>query len=121
MLPEPAAVQVPPPVPAQVHVQVRAAGKVSATVAPVAGVAVGFDAVMVYTTDEPGTAVVTPSLLVIDRSAGLTTEKQVVTSLTAGVAVMLVVERYALYLRYRLPLNWPRDAPLVVKNVAAVP
>ena len=34
MLPEPEAVQVPPPAPAQVHVQVNAAGKVSATVAP---------------------------------------------------------------------------------------
>ena len=35
MLPEPAAVQVPPPAPAQVQVQVRVAGKVSATVAVV--------------------------------------------------------------------------------------
>ena len=32
MLPEPAAVQVPPPAPAHVQVPVRAAGKVSATV-----------------------------------------------------------------------------------------
>ena len=37
MLPEPAAVQVPPPAPTQVQLQVREAGKVSATVAPVAG------------------------------------------------------------------------------------
>ena len=36
MLPEPAAVQVPPPAPTQVQVQVSEAGKVSATVAPVA-------------------------------------------------------------------------------------
>ena len=36
MLPEPAAVQVPPPAPRQVQVQVSAAGKVSATVAPLA-------------------------------------------------------------------------------------
>src|SRR4029077_1068939 len=36
MLPEPEAVQVPPPAPTQVHVQVSEAGKVSATVAPVA-------------------------------------------------------------------------------------
>jgi hypothetical protein len=36
MLPDPAAVHVPPAAPAQVQVQVREAGKVSATVAPVA-------------------------------------------------------------------------------------
>ena len=36
MLPEPDAVQVPPPAPTQVQVQVSDAGKVSATVAPVA-------------------------------------------------------------------------------------
>src|SRR5215217_4785268 len=99
MLPEPAAVQVPPPVPAQVHVQVSEAGKVSATVAPVAGLADAFDAVMAYTTDPPGTAVATPSLLVIDRSAGRATEKQTVTSLRVGVTALLVVERYALYWR----------------------
>ena len=34
ILPDPAAVQVPPPAPTQVHVAVRAAGNVSATVAP---------------------------------------------------------------------------------------
>ncbi len=36
MLPEPEAVQVPPPAPTHVQVQVSEAGKVSATVAPVA-------------------------------------------------------------------------------------
>ena len=35
MFPEPLAVQVPPPAPTQVQLQVRLAGKVSATVAPV--------------------------------------------------------------------------------------
>ena len=47
MLPAPEAVQVPPPAPTQVQVQVRTAGKVSATVAPLAGRAEAFDAVMV--------------------------------------------------------------------------
>ena len=47
MLPAPEAVQVPPPAPAQVQVQVRTAGKVSATVAPLAGRGEAFDAVMV--------------------------------------------------------------------------
>src|SRR4029079_9950692 len=98
MLPEPEAVQVPPPARAQVQVQVRVAGKVSATVAPVAEAAVALDAVMVYTTDPPGGAVVTPSVLVIARS-GTMSAKQTVTSLTVGVAALLVVERYALYLR----------------------
>ena len=48
MLPEPAAVQVPPPEPVQVQVQVSTAGKVSATVAPVTGSApAGLEAVIV--------------------------------------------------------------------------
>ena len=41
--------------------------------APVAGLTVVFDAVIVYTTDPPGTAVATPSLLVIARSGRATT------------------------------------------------
>src|SRR4051794_35029779 len=69
MLPEPDAVQVPPPAPTHVHVQVRDAGKVSATVAPVAVLGPEFDATIVYVTDPPGVAVVTPSVLVIARSA----------------------------------------------------
>ena|SRR5438445_2076674 len=69
MLPAPEAVQVPPPAPTQVQVQVSTAGNVSATVAPAAGVALGFDTVIVYVTLPPGTAVVTPSFLVIARSA----------------------------------------------------
>src|SRR5258706_13580899 len=55
------------------------------------------------------------------RSGGPRFVKQTVTSLTVGVTAPFVVERYALYSRYRVPLNWLRDAPLVVKNVAAVP
>ena len=47
MLPEPEAVQVPPPAPTQVQVQVSEAGKVSATVAPVALLGPALLAVMV--------------------------------------------------------------------------
>src|SRR5882672_7060431 len=46
MLPEPEAVQVPPFAPAQVQVQVREAGNVSATVEPVAALGPALDAVM---------------------------------------------------------------------------
>src|SRR5262245_3026519 len=69
MLPDPAAVQVAPAAPTQVHVAVSAAGNVSATVAPVALLGPALDAVIVYVTDPPGVAVVTPSVLVIPRSA----------------------------------------------------
>ena len=48
MLPEPDAVQVPPPAPTQVHeTPVIAAGNMSATVAPVTPLGPAFDAVMV--------------------------------------------------------------------------
>src|SRR3954465_13844812 len=69
MLPEPDAVHVPPPAPAHVHVQVSDAGNLSATVAPVASLGPAFDAVIVYVTEPPGVAVVTPSVFVIARSA----------------------------------------------------
>ena len=69
MLPEPDAVQVPPPAPTHVQLQVRDAGKVSATVVPVALLGPALLAVMVYVVEPPGVAVVTPSVLVIARSA----------------------------------------------------
>src|SRR6476469_6141955 len=69
MLPLPDAVQVPPPAPTQVQVQVSDAGNMSATVAPVALLGPAFDAVIVWVTLPPGVAVVTPSVLVIARSA----------------------------------------------------
>src|ERR1041384_8650604 len=50
-----------------------------------------------------------------------TSLKQAVTSLSVGVGAVLVVPRSALYSRKREPLNWAMEAPLVVKNVAAVP
>src|SRR6185295_2432139 len=69
MLPEPLAVQVPPLAPTHVHVAVIEAGKVSATVAPVTELGPAFEAVIVYVTLPPGVAVVTPSVLVILKSA----------------------------------------------------
>jgi len=69
MLPEPLAVQVPPPVPTQVQLQVKIAGKVSVTVAPLALLGPALLAVIVYVTDPPGVALVTPSVTVIARSA----------------------------------------------------
>jgi hypothetical protein len=69
MFPEPLAVQVPPPAPTQVQLApVIVAGSVSVTVAPVTASGPAFDATIVYVTDAPGTAVVCPSVFVIDRS-----------------------------------------------------
>jgi hypothetical protein len=50
-------------------VHVRTAGNVSATVAPVALLGPEFEAVIVYVTEPPGVAVVTPSVFVMTRSA----------------------------------------------------
>jgi hypothetical protein len=47
MLPDPAAVQVPPPAPTQVQVPVRTAGNVSATAEPGALLGPAFEAVIV--------------------------------------------------------------------------
>lgn len=74
MLPDPKAVHVPPPAPTHVHVTpVIDAGNVSATVAEAALLGPAFDAVIVYVTDPPGTAVATPSVFVIERSAEVLT------------------------------------------------
>src|SRR5213075_1185483 len=85
MLPAPAAVQVPPPAPTHVQVAVRLAGKVSATVAPTAFDGPTLLAVMVYVTEPPAVAVVTPSVLVIDRSADLVIVSLSVAELLPGV------------------------------------
>src|SRR5919199_4405093 len=69
MLPNPLAVHVPPPAPTHVQVPVRAAGNVSATVAPGALEGPALDAVIVYVTPPPGVADVTPSVFVIAKSA----------------------------------------------------
>src|SRR5699024_3040857 len=65
----PDAVQVPPPAPTQVQVQVSLAGNVSATVLPGALLGPAFEAVIVYVTLPPGVASVMPSVLVIAISA----------------------------------------------------
>src|ERR1051326_5744238 len=85
MLPEPDAVQVPPPAPQHVHVHVREAGNVSAAVAPVALLGPAFDAVIVYVTEPPGVAVVTPSVFVIARSADALNVSVSVAELLPGV------------------------------------
>src|SRR3954470_2550904 len=85
MLPEPDAVQVPPPAPTQVQVQVSDAGKVSATVVPVALLGPAVEAVTVWVTEPPAVAVVTPSVLVIERSALAPRVSLSVAELLAGV------------------------------------
>src|SRR5436305_1888161 len=69
MLPEHDAVQVPPPAPVQVQVQISEAGKVSATVAPVALLGPALLAFPARRSADLGVAVVTPSVLVMARSA----------------------------------------------------
>src|SRR5215471_5920686 len=54
-------------------------------------------------------------------AAPATSVKQTCTLEIDGVTDEFVVARKALYSRYLNPLNWLRLAPLVVKNVAAVP
>ena len=78
MFPEPlAAAQLEPPEATHVHVTpVRLAGKVSATVAPVAADGPALLTVIVYVTGEPAGVVVRPSVLVIERSAWMLTTMQ---------------------------------------------
>src|SRR5689334_13159050 len=85
MLPLPEAVQVPPPAPTHVQLQVSEAGKVSATVEPVALLGPTLLAVMVYVTEPPAVAVVTPSVLVIARSAVAPSPSVSVAELLPGV------------------------------------
>ena len=65
----PAVFPVAPPAGRLVVEHVKIAGNVSATVTLVAVLGPGFEAVIVYVTELPGTAVVTPSVFVIERSA----------------------------------------------------
>src|SRR5438552_9031296 len=70
MVEAPAAVQVAPPAPTQVHVTpVSAAGGVSLTVDPGAASGPELAATIVYVTPWPGNAFVKPSVLAIERSA----------------------------------------------------
>src|SRR5919198_556637 len=67
MFPDPLAVQVPPPT--HVHVPVSTAGNASATVAAGASDGPALEAVTVYSVPAPGVTELTPSVLVIARSA----------------------------------------------------
>jgi hypothetical protein len=70
MFPDPeGAGHVPPPAPAHVQVAVNDAGKASTTVDPGALLGPALLATIVYVTLAPGTAVATPSVFVIARSA----------------------------------------------------
>ena len=85
MLPAPEAVHVPPVEPMHVHVAPTSdAGTLSLTVAPTASDGPAFVATMVYDTGVPGTAVATPSVLVIDRSARGVSVSRSVAVLLAG-------------------------------------
>ena len=106
MLPEPEAVQVPPPAPTHVQVQVSDAGKESITVAPGALLGPELEAVMVYVTEPPGVAVVTPSVAVIARSAPGARLSVSVAELLPGVGSVT-------------PAGAPTDAVLLSVPVAA--
>ena len=79
------AVHVPPPAPRHVHEQLSDAGNVSATVAPGALLGPTFDAVIVYVTEPPAVAVVTPSVLVMPRLALAESVSESVAELLPGV------------------------------------
>src|SRR5512139_3384600 len=102
MFPDPLAVQLPPPAPAQVQpTPVIVAGTVSVTVAPLAALGPAFDATTVYVMACPGIAVAWPSVFVIERSAPGTTVSVSVAELLArfgsvtppGAAIVAVLLR----------------------------
>src|SRR5258705_428573 len=93
MLREPEAVQVPPPVPAQVQVQVSEAGKVSATVAFVGWRGPELCVRVVWVAVWPGVVVVTPSVLVTDRSALAPRASVSVAELLPGVGSVTPADR----------------------------
>src|SRR2546430_14160176 len=90
MLPVPLAVNPDaPPLPTAVNVSlVIAAGRVSLTVAPVTALGPLLATTMVYVVDVPGTALDTPSVLVMLRSAVVSTVSVSVVLSLAGVAYM---------------------------------
>jgi hypothetical protein len=85
MLPFPEASHDAPPAPTHVHVALRDGGNVSATVAPVTLLGPALFATIVYVTLFPGTAVATPSVFVIERSAFPVRVSVSVAELLAGV------------------------------------
>src|SRR6186713_2375336 len=85
MLPEPEAVQVPPPAPTQVQAQVRSAGKAAAAGEPMALLWPAFEAVMMFVVEPPAVTEITPSVLVIARSAWGVRVSESVAELLPGV------------------------------------
>src|SRR5438105_3095513 len=112
MLPDPDAVQVPPPAPTQVQVAVRLAGKVSATVAPMTLLGPALLAVIVYVTLPPAAAVVIPSVLVIARSAWGKSVSVSVALLLVGFGSVVALDTVAVF--DRLPVS---DALMVADAV----
>src|SRR5438552_1059229 len=121
MLPAPAAVQAPPPAPAQVHTApVSAAGTGSDIVAPVTAVGPALLATIVYVTACPAETVVWPSVFVIDRSAaGMIVSVSVAllfvrfgSVIPPGVATVAVFDSVPVAVTSRLP---------VARNVTVLP
>src|SRR5262245_36401114 len=104
MLSDPLAVHVPPPAPTHVHVAVRAAGNVSATLAPGAFDGPALDAVIVYVVLPPGGAEVTPSVLVIARSAFAVSVSVSVAELLPGVGPLTAAGVVTVAVLDRLPV-----------------
>jgi len=89
----------------QVHATpVTVAGTVSATVAPVAVDGPPFVATIVYDTAVPGTSLVAPSVLVIDRSAVGTNVSVSVAVLLAGVGSVIPARTVAVAVFARVPV-----------------
>jgi hypothetical protein len=105
MLPDPLAAQLPPPAPRHVQVTpVIVAGTVSATVAPFAALGPAFDATIVYAMERPGTAVVCPSVFVIERSAWAVSVSVSVAELLAGFGSVTPTEGITVAVLVRLPV-----------------
>ena len=114
MLPDPEAVHVPPPAPTHVHVAVNEAGKVSATVAPVALLGPAFEAVMVYVTAPPAVTVVTPSVFVTERSAEAAIVSLSVAELLPGVGSVTPAGAVTVAVFERVPEAAADTVPLTV-------
>ena len=98
IFPDPLALHVPPPAPTHVQVSlVNAAANESATVAPITALGPALLATIVYVTEPPGVADVTPSVFVMERSA-LAASVSVSVALCAefGIFVSLTVAVFAM-------------------------
>src|SRR5437762_2075816 len=105
MLPVPLAVNPDaPPLPTAVNVSlVIAAGRVSLTVAPVTALGPLLATTMVYVVDVPGTALDTPSVLVMLRSAIVSTVSVSVALLLPGVGSVAPAGTVTVAVLTRLP------------------